>query len=788
MEPWFWRVGAAVSALGACAIAPSLASGLILFSLGLPMSAFAPGLWHDYWQVLDQPAYRPYATRIAICAGAGLVLPLLLWCLGIVFLRRRAPSVPVSGPFDRLSASSLLLTAIKPGVIHVTKERGRTLGAPDAASVIVSAPYYPEAHAVVLASLRHADGSTLVIDCGSRSLAFAHAAPGRTVLRLNPFGGGPAWNPLAGAWGPQGLSADELRHLAAAWFPEANRHERFIVSHTRNAFVSLAHVVADVLRSAHNEAPPAAPGDIHRLCAQAVHYVSRRAFLQMLAERPEVGFQARGGLRGWLGLDDAGIDIVWERVSDVLAPFADPIVDAATRSERLAPASWRRATVYLDVPDRWRTASGPFIESAIRQWQAALDVGESSLLVAHALDTLPPIAALTDAESPWRCLATTRGLSALHDRYGNNAIMLDRRFTAFVVHAPRDEALARRESDALKQFVAAHRGDGYLASTPASPTGLMSLRTGEQIVVTPSVPTPVICRTLTSSRKPNTPPPQTIDQGEAMPVSKSLIAFLAALAAAPVVVGAAATSLSPPAPADKARDVVPTVEAKLGPYRFRFPKSMYYQQSGPDPDGGVMLDVQWPSLQPLALGVDYHDTNDNFINHISIDLSTADRLSDAQYRALLRRAIEPMDPGNPTERERIVKDLHARIEGKTSYGLTRYSVDFSKFRDFYIKNYGTNVRPPDPMQNDDWYVRMGADGIPTTVIACTPAPHPDGVRIESGRIVDISDRSHRATCRHRFLVPEYRLSVTLSYLRVVMPEWQRMETFVRETLKAREVK
>ncbi|MDQ7996137.1 MAG: hypothetical protein AAGC76_09820 [Luteibacter sp.] len=788
MEPWFWRVGAAVSALGACAIAPSLASGLILFSLGLPMSAFAPGLWHDYWQVLDQPAYRPYATRIAICAGAGLVLPLLLWCLGIVFWRRRAPSVPVSGPFDRLSASSLLLTAIKPGVIHVTKERGRTLGAPDAASVLVSAPYYPEAHAVVLASLRHADGSTLVIDCGSRSLAFAHAAPGRTVLRLSPFGGGPAWNPLAGAWGPQGLSADELRHLAAGWFPEANRHERFIVSHTRNAFVSLAHVVADVLRSAHNDAPPAAPGDIHRLCAQAVHYVSRRAFLQTLAERPEVGFQARGGLRGWLGLDDAGIDIVWKRVSDVLAPFADPIVDAATRSERLAPASWRRATVYLDVPDRWRTASGPFIESAIRQWQAALDEGESSLLLAHALDTLPPIAALTDAESAWRCLATTRGLAALHDRYGNNAIMLDRRFTACVVHAPRDEALARRESDALKQFVAAHRDDGHLASTPASPTGLMSLRVGEQIVVTPSVPTPVICRTLTSSRKPNTPPPQTIDQGEAMPVSKSLIAFFSALAAgAPNAESISGTSAPPPvSTAASPAAHVPLVEAKIGKHRFMFPKNMYYQQVGPDRDGGVMLIVRWPTLQPYPPGVDYHHDNLDFISHISIDISEPN-LSDAEYRTLLRRYIEPLNPDDKAARADPSRNLDLRIKGEPRFGLIPYFADFDKLKPYFDNLYKPGSPASRPEHNDDWFVRWGTDGVPTTVIICSSRLIPDGASIQSGVIVDGTD-ARRSSCQHSFLVPELRLVVHVTYLRVIVYDWQRIESEVRTMLETRRVK
>ena len=273
-----------------------------------------------------------------------------------------------------------------------------------------------------------------------------------------------------------------------------------------------------------------------------------------------------------------------------------------------------------------------------------------------------------------------------------------------------------------------------------------------------------------------------------MPVSKSLIAFLAALSAAPVHPGDSTSSLAPLAPPDKTEATVPTVDAKLGPHRFRFPKNLYYQQSGPDADGGVMLNVQWPHLRPLPLGVDYHDSNDNFINHISIDLSTVEHLSDDQYRALLRRMIEPLDPEKPTPSEKVLDDLSARIQGDTSHGLTRYSVDFEKFRDFYITTYGTHVRPPDPIQNDDWYVHIGVDGIPTTVIKCTPVAQTDGVRIESGRIVDIPGRSRRATCRHQFLVPEYGLLVSLSYPRVILPEWQTMEMFVRKTLEATKAK
>lgn len=790
MTPWFWRLGAGISAVGACAIAPSLASGLILFSLGLPVSGFAPGLWYDYWQVLDQAAYRPYATRILWAGGIGLVLPPLLGCAGIAMLWRRwqpLPFVPAYGPFEHLSASSLGLSPRRRGDIAMTKERGRVLGASGGGSVLVSAPYYPEAHAAVVTTLIGAADSTLVVDGGSRSLAFAPAPSSETVLRLSPFGGGTPWNPLAAAWGPQGVSAHELRYLATAWFPETNRYERFLVSHTRNAFVCLVHVLDDVLRSAHGEPATVAPGDIHRLCAHAVHHTSRRGFLRALARQPAMGPSARKGLNDWLGLDDAGIDRVWDRLTHVLHPFADPMVDAGTRGTRHAGASWRHTTVYLDIPDRWRAASGPVVESAIRQWQAALVIGDSSLLVVHALDTFPPIAALTDPNSHGAVLATTRGVSTLLDHYGNKANALARRFALCVVHAPRDEAFAQSESAGLRRFVAAHRDDRHLVSAPASASGLMSLRMGEQIVSTPSLPTPVVCRTLTASRKPSTPPPQTIDQGEAMPVSRSLLAFLAALGAAPVHAASAASPLAPPSSAAGAEAIVPTVDATLGPYRFRFPKNLYYQQSGPDPDGGVMLNVQWPYLRPLPLGTDYHDSNDNFINHISIDLSTVEHLSDERYRALLRRMIEPLDPNNPTPRDRILYDLRARIKGETSHGLTRYAANFDKFRDFYIKTHGTSGRPPDPMQNDDWYLRMGADGIPTTLITCTPIAQSDGVRIESGRIVDMPDRARRAICTHHFLVPEYRLAISLSYLRVILPEWQTMEAFVRETLKAAEV-
>jgi hypothetical protein len=786
MTPWLWRLGAGVSALGACTIAPLLASGLILFSLGLPISGATPGLWYDYWQVLERPAYRPYATRILCWGGTGLLLPPLLWCGAMLWFRRHHPSIPSASPhvpFDDLATSELELPALGPGrgAIPLTRRRGRTRAAPHGASVLVSAPFYPEAHAVVIHALRRSSGATLVIDCGGRSHVYARKARGRTVLRIDPFDGDQAWNPLAGAWRPEGLDANELRQIATLWLPERGPHDRFMASHARNAFVSLVYAVDDVLRRTGSAAVPVAPGDLHRLCARWRSYASPQAFLQALARRPEIGARARIGMSEWRGLGEEGADTIWARVSEVLAPFADPVVDAATRGGGLPDSSLRKADVYMDVPDRWRAVAGPLIDSAIRQWQNAPGIGASSLLVVHALDALPRIAALTDPATAGRCIATTRGIAALHARYGDRASALDRRFALCVVQAPRDDAFAAKEARALKTFMADHRSCRHV-SEPASVRELMSLRRGQQIVAMASLPTPVICRTLNLPRKPSVAPPQT-DHGEAMPISRSFIAFLATLVATSVSAG----GTSAPAPAanpqaDPERHAR-LVGATIGHYKFAFPKNLYYQQSGPDPDGGVMLLVQWPTLKPLPQGVDYHAHTVDFISHISISIAAPSRLSDAAYRTLLRRYVEPLNPDDKKARANPSQNLDLRIKGEPTFGLTPYLADSDKLKHYYENLYGPGTSAGKPERHDEWFVRMGADGVPTTVITCSSRFIPDGASIQDGRIVD-GKGGRRSTCNHSFLIPELRLIVDLSYLRIVMPDWQRIENRVRTMIES----
>jgi hypothetical protein len=784
MTPWLWRLGACISALGACSIAPLLASGLILFSLGLPVSGATPGLWYDYWQVLDRPAYRPYATRILCWGGAGLLLPPLLWCGAMIWVRRHRRSIPSAAPhvtFDDLATSALALPAPGHGAIPLTRRRGRMRAAPHGTSVLVSAPFYPEAHAVVIHTLRRSSGATLVIDCGARSHAYARRARGRTVHRIDPFGGGQAWNPLAGAWRPEGLDANELRQLTALWLPERGPHDRFMASHARNAFVSLVHVVDDVLRRTDGAAVPVAPGDLHRLCATSRSHASPQAFLQALAGRPEIGARTRAGVAEWLGLGDEGVVAIWTRVIEVLAPFADPVVDAATRGGALPAPSLRQVAVYLDIPDRWRAVAGPLIDSAIRQWQNAPGVGASSLLVVHALDALPRIAAITDPMARWRCVATTRGMAALHARYGDRASALDRRFALCVVQAPHDDAFAATEARALKAFIATHRNDRQV-SEPASMRELMSLRRGEQILATASLPTPVVCRTLNLPRKPSVAPPQT-DHGEAMPISRSFIAFLATLVATSI----GATDASAPTPNANPSPNASLIGATIGGHRFAFPKNLYYQQSGPDPDGGVMLGVQWPALEPLPQGVDYHADTVDFISHISITIAAPDRLSDADYRTLLRRYIEPLNPHDEKARANPSQNLDLRIKGEPTFGLTPYLADSDKVKRYYEDLYGPGTPAGKPEHSDEWFIRMGANGVPTTVITCSSRFIADGASIQDGRIVD-GKGGRRSTCNHSFLIPELRLVVDLSYLRIVMPDWQRIENKVRIMIESGKVR
>jgi hypothetical protein len=54
-------------------------------------------------------------------------------------------------------------------------------------------------------------------------------------------------------------------------------------------------------------------------------------------------------------------------------------------------------------------------------------------------------------------------------------------------------------------------------------------------------------------------------------------------------------------------------------------------------------------------------------------------------------------------------------------------------------------------------------------------------------MIDLPDGFWRATCDHQFSMPEYQVVVSLTYQRMVMSDWRRIETRIRSLFREGEI-
>ena len=212
--------------------------------------------------------------------------------------------------------------------------------------------------------------------------------------------------------------------------------------------------------------------------------------------------------------------------------------------------------------------------------------------------------------------------------------------------------------------------------------------------------------------------------------------------------------------------------------------NMYYDQMGPDFQGGTSLVLRWPTLEPYAPGENFHDTAERFISAITIHLSYLDRVPDEEYPLTLRKSIHSQSK-DPVLQQDPSANLDMRIRGNPVFGLTPYYLDLPRLQDYFNRVYAPSppVAKPDSSAHTDWYVKFAASDTPSTIIECAPEEIPDGVIFKESQVMNDPDASRRALCTHEFLVPEYKLYVRVNYLRPFLKDWQRIEARVRGLLK-----
>lgn len=277
-----------------------------------------------------------------------------------------------------------------------------------------------------------------------------------------------------------------------------------------------------------------------------------------------------------------------------------------------------------------------------------------------------------------------------------------------------------------------------------------------------------------------------------MPIPRSLAALTASLLAA--------CSAPPPArttpTAQPEADICPyTLEEErtpdsvrpfsLGPHRFCVSERLFNDSLRLPGNGRVVdLGLDWPSLEPLPLNFDYEAEQETFLSTLRIRIEYIDRLSDADYLSLPDRWAGPLFPGRPEDLKRPDDNLSLRIKGDPVHGLTPYYADLDRIRRYYVELNGPTTKAGLPEDQRDWFLGRDSTGALRTVIKCSVAQMPDGVGVQNGRLVHDPSVFRRAVCTHQFIIPEYKLDVYVVYQRIMLPDWQRLESRVREILRA----
>lgn len=214
------------------------------------------------------------------------------------------------------------------------------------------------------------------------------------------------------------------------------------------------------------------------------------------------------------------------------------------------------------------------------------------------------------------------------------------------------------------------------------------------------------------------------------------------------------------------------VDTCLGPNRYRIPANHFYDQMGPDFQGGVVLLMQWPDLQAPPPGKRSEAERAHtlirssleYVNRVSIGPlleKFIDYPSDYRYEKLDQRDRQPprfgLIPYYVNEQKfRAHKKERERIDGYESI-------------DYRLEN------------QEDWYLDRDAEGRLTTLIKCGSHLKPDGYAIREDHVEWVGPWG--TSCTHRFVIPEHMLSISIDYSRVLLKDWKRFEAELRRRLK-----
>ncbi|WP_196297420.1 type IV secretory system conjugative DNA transfer family protein, partial [Xanthomonas albilineans] len=299
-----------------------------------------------YWQVVDQPVWHPYATKIKLSGICGFGLPVMLYLIMVyAMLRTKVPDLYGNARWARsgdLSRHDVLKD--DPHGLIACRFGRRFIRIKSKHLLLAASTRGGKGVSVVIPNLLAWLESAVILDVKREAwekTAGQRAKYGQVYL-FDPFsddGSTHRWNPL---WyvrlDPNHRNGDIVA-IAATLYKETSGENPFWPAMGRKTFVAACEYLFDLyLHDKRAQLPDTMAasfptlGGVYRLLAGAnlKHGQSLQQYLAELLQQPTLGSQARTGLNNLVGLAPETFTSAIETALAPLNIFSNPIVDAAT--------------------------------------------------------------------------------------------------------------------------------------------------------------------------------------------------------------------------------------------------------------------------------------------------------------------------------------------------------------------------------------------------------------------------------------------------------------------------
>jgi hypothetical protein len=222
-------------------------------------------------------------------------------------------------------------------------------------------------------------------------------------------------------------------------------------------------------------------------------------------------------------------------------------------------------------------------------------------------------------------------------------------------------------------------------------------------------------------------------------------------------------------PQDPYADPAPLKQACVGPYLLALPQNYFDNQIGTEHDGSFALALEYPSLEPFKPGERIDLPVAKSLRTVRIRYGYSDRYTPLEILERMSTLPE-YEPDSPS---RSFKD---RIKGEEVHGLMPYYVDMARVRAHYLGKGASKDTPLIQSEsNDDWYVSFDVAGRVERLVSCASREMKDPGYDWRGDVPVKNSTIGVARCEHMFVIPDRNVLVSVSYLRDLLPQWQRLE-------------